>query len=141
MWSMLLGLIPGAFSTINGITNAIANERLALISAKTDQDRIESQERINSLQAKRDLMIAESHSPWNGLMRFILALGPAAILLKFFAWDKVIGSLSGCAGEAGQHSISCVTFRTDPLDTNQWAVITAVIGFYFLYEGVRQFKR
>ncbi len=104
MWSMLLGLIPGAFSTINGITNAIANERLALISAKTDQDRIESQERINSLQAKRDLMIAESHSPWNGLMRFILALGPAAILLKFFAWDKVIGSLSGCAGEAGQHS-------------------------------------
>ena len=140
MWSLLLGLLPGAFSTINGITNAIANERIAGLNAQTEQERIASQERVSALQAKRDIMIAESHSPWNGLMRFILALGPAIILLKFFAWDKAIGSLAGCAGEAGQQ-LSCITFRTDPLDTNQWAVITAVIGFYFLYEGVRQFKR
>ncbi len=140
MWSMLLGLIPGAFSTIDGITKAIASERINAQNAKTEQDRIAAQERVNTLQTRRDVMIAESHSPWNGLMRFILALGPAVILFKFFAWDKVVGSLSGCAGEAGQQ-VSCATFRTDPLDTNQWAVITAVIGFYFLYEGVRQFKR
>jgi len=56
----ILQLIPGLFTTVNGITNAISNERLKLIDAKTDQARITSQERINSLQAKRDVLIAES---------------------------------------------------------------------------------
>ncbi len=131
MWSFLLGLIPGAFKTINGITNAIANERLALISAKTDQERIDSQERINALQVRRDALIAKK-SPLTDLIMFILALGPGVVLLKFFAWDKTVGSLSGCAGEAGRTLIGCETFRTDPLDANQWWVIIAVVGFYFL---------
>src|SRR6266436_6291817 len=96
MWSILLGLIPGLFNTVNGITNAIANERLALISAKTDQERIAAEENIAVLQTKRDALIAKK-SPMTELIMFLLALGPAAVLLKFFAWDKVTGSLYGCA--------------------------------------------
>jgi len=131
MLSAILGLLPGAFSTINSITNAIANERLALISAKTDQDRIAAQENINALQVRRDALIAKK-SPMTDLIMFILALGPGVVLLKFFAWDKTVGSLSGCAGEIGRTMAGCETFRTDPLDANQWWVIIAVVGFYFL---------
>lgn len=141
MFAGILSLLPGAFGLANNITNAIANERIKLINAKTEEERIASQERINTLQARRDVLLAESHSPWNGLMRFILALGPAAILLKFLFWDKVVGSLSGCAGDVGSlNTASCGTFKTDSLDANQWWVVTAVVGFYFLSEAVRKLR-
>jgi hypothetical protein len=135
MLSLLLGIIPGLFTTVNGITNAISNERLKLIDAKTDQQKIAAQERINSLQAKRDVMIAESGaSKINAVMRACLAAPVAIVLGKIYVWDKVIGSLSGCAGVAGQ-TMDCLVFRTDVLDANLWTVITATIAFYFLYEG------
>lgn len=141
MLATILSLLPGAFGLANNLTNAIANERIRLISAKTEEERIASQERINTLQMRRDVLLAESHSPWNSLMRFVLALGPAAILLKFLFWDKVVGSLSGCSGVAGGfNTSSCGWFRTDPLDVNQWWVITAVVGFYFLSEAVRKIR-
>lgn len=121
----LLGLIPGLFNTVNGITNAIANERLAVISAKTDQERIAAQERLNTLQAQRDVLVEDAkHSKLDVIMRFAIAVGPAAFLTKIFLWDKVIGSFT-----------SDNIWKTDPLDSNLWGVITAVVGFYFLYSG------
>lgn len=133
MW--FLSLIPGLFNTVNGITNAISNERLKLIDAKTDQQKIAAQERINALQAKRDVMIAESgSSKINAVMRACLAAPVAIVLGKIYIWDKVIGSLSGCSGLLGQ-ALECSVYRTDPLDPNLWNVITATIAFYFLYEG------
>lgn len=131
----LLQLIPGLFSTVNGITNAISNERLKLIEAKTDQQKIASQERINSLQAKRDVMIAESgSSKVNAVMRACLAAPVAIVLGKIYIWDKVIGSIAGCSGILGQ-AVECSIYNTDKLDPNLWNVITATIAFYFLYEG------
>jgi hypothetical protein len=122
MLSFLLGLIPGAFTTINGITNAIANERIAGINAVTEQDRIGSQERISTLQAQRDVLIADStHSNIDLWLRFFIAIGPATYLTKIFLWDKVLQTWT-------QGS-------TDPLDPNLWTVVTAVVGFYFLYSG------
>ena len=140
MWTFILGLIPGVFSTIDGITKAISNERINAQNAKTEQERISAQERISTLEARRDVMVAESHSPWNGLMRFLIALGPMVLLNKIFVYDKVWGSLQGCAGNAGQILQECATYRTDLLDPNLWWVATAVVGFYFLSESVRQFK-
>ena len=135
MISFLLGLIPGAFSTINGITNAISNERIRKIDAVTDQERIRADERIKSLEAKRSVLVAEAGtSRVNAFLRAALAAPVVIVLSKLYIWDKVMGSFSGCAGPMGS-ALECVTFRTDPLDTNQWAIITAVVGFYFLYEG------
>ena len=120
MW--FLSLIPGLFTTINGITTAISNERLKLIDAKTDQQRIAAQEKINSLQGKRDVLIAESgSSKINAFMRACLAAPVAIVLGKIYVWDKALGELT--------------RGHTDPLDANLWAVITATIAFYFLYEG------
>lgn len=133
MWPFLvrlLGFIPGITNTINGITSAIANERIAAISATTDKARIQAQENVATLQAKRDLMIAEStHSKLPILMQSLIAIGPAAVLLKIFLWDKVIGAYMGCVGITGPE---CNLYSTDALDGNLWAVVTAVVGFYFL---------
>lgn len=141
MWSFLLSLIPGAFSTINGITNAISNTKIAALNAKTDQERIAAEEQVKTLEVRRDVLVAESASPWNGLMRFMLALGPMVILNKLLIWDKVIGSFNHCSGKLGElNAVSCSTFRTDIIDSNTWWVITAVVGFYFLAESIRRFK-
>lgn len=140
MW--FLGLIPGLFNTVNGITNAIANERLKLISATTDRQKIAAEERITSLQAKRDVLVAESgRSNVNAFLRGCIGASAAVLIAKLLIWDKVIGSFYYCAGPAGQNKLGCETFRTDIVDPNQWAVVMAVVGFYFLYEGAVNVSR
>ena len=118
----ILPLIPGLFTTVNGITTAISNERLKLIQAKTDQEKIASQERISSLQAKRDVLIAESgRSNINAIIRGSIGGSVAFLLGKIYVWDKALGEWTGG--------------RTDALDPNLWNVIMATIGFYFMYEA------
>lgn len=137
MWQLLAGLpglLKGMFGTIDNITNAISNEKIAGINATTDQERIASQERVSTLQMRRDVMIAEAGNKTNSRIRAGLALGPLVLLLKIFVWDKVIGSFAGCAG-AGGNAVKCATFNTDPLDPNLWQVVSIVLGFYFLSEG------
>ena len=130
-----LSLIPGLFTTVNGITNAISNERIKLIDAKTEQQRIATQENITSLQAKRDVLIAESgRSNINAIIRGSIGAGVALLLGKLYVWDKVIGSFQGCAGTAGE-ALRCASFTTDALDGNLWNVVMATIGFYFVYEA------
>lgn len=120
MLSFLLGLIPGLFTTINGITNAITNEKIAALNAKTDQERVAAEERVTSLQAQRDVLIADSaHSNLDVWVRTIIASGPAFILCKIFFYDEL---------GLGETDIPA----TSPL----WAVIMVVVGFYFLNSAV-----
>lgn len=124
MLTYILGLIPGLFTTVNGITNAISNEKIALINAKTDQERIASQERINTLEAKRDVLISDSkHSGIDSYLRAFLTIPPGFYTGKIFLWDKALGLGS-----------------TDPVTTEQWAIVGVVYGFFFLYSGLRLFR-
>jgi len=122
MLSFLLGipaLISGLFGTINGITNAIANEKIAAITAKTEQEQIAANERVSQLQQQRDVLIADTaHSSLDLYIRSLIAIGPASYLLKIFLWDKVLASWTNGT--------------TDPLDPNLWSVVMVVLGFYFL---------
>lgn len=139
IWTALTAapaFFSGLFGSINKITAAISNERIAMIGAQTAEDKALIQSRLEALLARRDVMIAESaHSKLNIIMRTTLALGPAAVLTKLLAWDKVVGSIMGCAGEAGR-AARCAVFNTDVLDPNLWNVIMVVVGFYFLADGV-----
>lgn len=132
----LFGLLPKAFGTIDNITNAISNERIKQISAKTEIEKVHSEERISALKSKRDVLIAESGtSKINAVLRASIGASAALLIAKLLVWDKVIGSYYHCAGEVGRYMEGCQTFRTDLLDNNQWAIVSAVVGFYFLYEG------
>lgn len=128
----LLGLIPAGLTTIQGITSAISNEKIAGITAKTDQDKIASAERVAQLEAQRDLMIASAQkSNLDIWIRSALALGPVVILSKIFIWDKSIGPFVGCVGNT-EHILGCTSFSTDGLDPNLWYVVMVAIGFYYL---------
>jgi len=120
MLSFLGLLLPGLFQTINSVTNAIANEKIAFLKATTDQERTASQERINTLEAKRAALLADSqHSSLDMWVRAGFAVGPATYITKIFLVDKVLKMGS-----------------TDPVTPEQWQVLMAIIGFYFLYSGV-----
>jgi hypothetical protein len=123
---MLLRLL-GLVDPISRIVGKIADAKVEANKALTDRTRIEADERVKSLEARRDVLIAESVHKANAYMRLFIAFGPALYLNKIFIWDKVLGPLTGG--------------RTDALDENLWKVIAAVIGFYFLYEASRFFAR
>ena len=132
-------LISGLFGTVNGITKAIADEKIAGINATTEQERIHSAERVQTLQSRRDLMIAEAGvSKLNIIVRSAMGLSVAIVLFKLLVWDKVIGSLVGCSQALRG---TCGSFTTDPFDDNQWKIIMIVVGFYFLYEGATAVTR
>jgi hypothetical protein len=118
----IIGYIPSLFKTLDGITSAIADEKIAALNATTAQDQIVANEKVATLQAQRDLMISDSqHSNIDLWMRTLVAVGPATYLCKIFLWDKVLQEYT--------HG------TTDPLDPNLWQVVMVVLGFYFLYAG------
>ena len=134
--SLLMGvpsLISGAFGTINRITSALSDAKIAAINATTAEEKIHADERVAMLTARRDVLISEANSGshLNLIIRSLFAMGPLSVILKLYVWDKVIGSLAGCSGAAPG---SCKIFLTDPLDENGWKVISVVLGFYFVSE-------
>lgn len=132
MLSLILGLIPGALNTVNGITNAISNQKIIAIKAKTDEERIAAEERLKALEARRDaLIVAQNRSKFPIFVQSCLGLIAVVILAKMGIWDKVIGSLLECAGEAGKLP-GCETFRTDPLGTELATLIGGSLAFYLL---------
>ena len=121
----ILAVILKFFDPIARITDKIVDLQIKKADAKTEQERIAADERGKALEARRDVMVAEGAFSWlNPVMRFALAVGPAAFLLKVFIWDKVL--------KLG---------TTDALDANLWQVVIAVIGFYFLYDIAARWKR
>jgi len=128
MWGFLLGLID----PVSRIVGKIADAKVELAKAETDAARIAAQERVDTLVARRDVLVAESGSRINAFMRAGFAFGPLVYLTKIFVFDKVLGSFLGYT-----HNV----FETDPLDGNLWKVVVAAIGFYFIYEGFARARR
>jgi hypothetical protein len=132
----LLGLLPKAFDTIDNITNAISNEKIAQINAVTDQEKVAAQERISALQSARDVLVEDTkHSNLDIYIRSAIGAGVASYIVKYFAWDKVVGSFVGCNGHTDPGT--CMIFQTDGLDVNMVLVMSVAIGFYFVHSMVR----
>lgn len=117
-----LASISGLTDAISNISKAIADARIAAINAKTKEEQIAAEERVKTLEARRDVMVGEaSASKANIYVRTFIALPVGILFWKIFVWDKAFGQWT-----AG---------RTDALSPELWQVISIVIGFYFLYEG------
>lgn len=122
MWLTIIKGMLGLADPISKITGQIAQVKLERAKAETDQERIHADERIRALEDKRAVLIAEAgQSKINAFMRAAIAAPVAIVLWKIFVWDKALGQWT--------------SGRTDALSPELWQVITAVIGFYFLYEG------
>jgi hypothetical protein len=144
MLGLVLGFLTGMGPVISGIVTSVANTKAALAAAETDQERNKLRAEVDELNARRAVLIAEAGSRFATIMnvtiRSLLALGPVVLLLKVFVWDKSMGPFVGCVGDTTGVE-RCLKFTTDGLDTNLWAVVIAVIGFYFLYDMTARWRK
>ena len=135
MLSIILGFITGLAGPALNFAGRLTDLKIAQVNARTDIEKAKVNQEIEEVHDKRAVLIADAgnriSSFLNGTMRFILAIPAAAIVWKLLFWDKVIGSIDGCVGDAGQEA-RCLIYNTDPLDAYQWAIIALVTGFYFV---------
>lgn len=118
-----LSLILGFIDPISKITGQIADAFAKKLDAQTERERIEADQTIKTLQAKRDVLIAESTSPINSIIRGWLVFPPSLYIAKLFVWDKVLGWGS-----------------TDDLSNNLWWIVFIIYGFYFVTTAPKWFK-
>jgi len=125
MWGTIIGgikALTGFGDAISAIGKAIADARIAAINARTEEEKIAADERVKSLEARRDVLVAEAGiSRANMFMRTLIAAPVAMLLWKIFVFDKAFGQWTGG--------------HTDQLTPELWQVVMVVIGFYSLYEG------
>ncbi len=112
----VLAFILGLIDPISKITDAIAKAKISGDKAATDQEKIHADERVKTLEARKAVLIAESGSRINSIVRACFALPFVIFNAKCVLWDKVLGLGS-----------------TDPLSTELFQVEIACIGFYFLH--------
>ena len=122
MWGLIANLFGGG--VIGSITKALGNAHQASLNAKNTAERIEADKVISTLQARRDVLIAESRQKWNIIFRAFLALPFGIFVNKVIVYDKVLGLGS-----------------TDNLSADLWNLMMVVYGFYFVYETAALFKR
>ena len=118
--SILLGLVD----PISKITNKIIDLRIQQANAQTEQAKIAADEEVSKLQAQRDVLVAESGSKINAIIRIAFALPCAIYINKLILIDKVLGWGS-----------------TDDLSNNLWWIVFTVIGFYFVQSIASIIKR
>jgi hypothetical protein len=128
----LLTAIPGILKALTGfadtaksISGDIARTRIAAREAETTEKKVVAEEETKTLQARRDVLLAEAPgSRMNQLVRTLLSLPAVYILWKIIVWDRGFG-----------------WGTTDGLSTQEWSYIWMVCGFYLLARTVEIAKR
>lgn len=120
----LVTSLLGLADPISRIAGKIADARIAATQASTDKERIEQEERVKSLEARRDVLMREADGRVNGVIRALLAVPVIVFLWKVIIWDKVLALGS-----------------TDDLSENLWYVTMMVLGFYYVHWTVGRLKR
>jgi hypothetical protein len=120
----MIGFLLSLINPLATIAGKIAEARIAAANAQTDREKISSEERVRTLEQRRAVLVAESGSRLNSLMRAAYGVPPAIYLGKLYVWDKVLG-----------------WGVTDPLSPMMENVLWTVVGFYFLQWTVSGFRR
>lgn len=133
MWTTILSLVLGG---VPAIISGIAKARVDLANAETEKEKVAAQERIKALEMQRDVLIKESTTPWNTIARFSL-LGPAVVYLWWvIAWDKI-----ACKWFYSLEAPLYPSCTTDPLSPWLTGIVGVMIGFYFLTDASKIWKR
>lgn len=122
----MLALIFGFLAKIGigTIATKIASAYEARQNATTKQAEIAADERIKTLEARRDVMVAEGGSPINSFIRAGFALPFVLYNMKLVVWDKMLG-----------------LGATDGLSDELFQIELACIAFYFVYDTARVIAR
>lgn len=110
---------------LTGIADKIADAYKAKLAAENDVERVAADERIKTLQAQRDVLVAESQS--GGIQAWIRPLFALPFVIynaKLVVIDKVLG-----------------WGTTDPLSDELFQIEMLIIGAYFLTRSAEKVAR
>jgi hypothetical protein len=127
MLLIVFGFIKSLINPLASIAGKIADAKVELARAETDKERIHAKERVDTLEQRRAVMVAESAGSFgwiNAAIRAAFALPFVVYNGKLVLWDKVLGLGS-----------------TDGLSAELFQIEMACIGFYFLYDITARLKR
>lgn len=123
--SFLLSLLSSLISgPLKSISNDIKELQIAKLQAQNDSEKLAYDERINILEARKNIIqSSQSDLLWR-IGRALLALPFVIYINKLIIWDKVL--------EWG---------ATDPLSSDLTYIMMMIVGSYFLDSGIRLLKR
>lgn len=118
MFKFLLSLI----NPLERISSDLKDAYTAKLNAGTDKERIAADERISTLEARKQIVLASSTNP---VGRWVCALYATPFIVynaKVIVWDKVLG-----------------LGVTDNLSPDFWYISGIVLGGYFIDSAVKRF--
>lgn len=115
----LINLFTGGL--VGEISDGINRWQKNSLDAKNQSERIEADRAINMLQARKDILVAESRDAWalrmRVLARFFFGAPLGVFVWKVVVYDKVLG-----------------LGVTDDLSADMWKLMYLVYTFYFASE-------
>jgi hypothetical protein len=120
MWAFLLGII----NPLKSISDKLAAAYAEKANAQTEQQRIAADERIATLSARKDIILAAQSDPMERWVRIGFAAPFVLYLWKLVVWDKLLG-----------------WGVTDNLSADLWAILYIVLGGYFVDQVARRLVR
>lgn len=111
----MIGFLLGLLDPISKISDLLQEAYVAKLRAENDEQRIRADVEIETLKAKRDILLAEQKSWMTRWIRPFIAAPVGIYVWKLLVWDNVLG-----LGATPQ-----------PSDIVQWIVVT-VIGAFFI---------
>lgn len=110
---------------LTAISKELTQARHDKLNAKTEQERIAADERISTLESKRDIILKAQSDKYERWVRIGFSIPFVLYIWKLVLWDKVVMS-------------SWSTGVTDDLTYNQWTVFLIVLGGYFIHSIVNR---
>ncbi len=121
MWAVISKLLGIG---IPAIIDSITKEKVKLADAKTEQQKIESKERIDILERKKEIILSSQANKIGEWVRVAWALPFIIYVWKLLLWDKVLG-----------------WGITDPLSPTLDYILWTVLGGYFVLGVTDKFTR
>lgn len=120
MWIQLLSLFGFG---IKEITKQIVDAKIKAIDAKTEQERIAAQERVDTLTARKEIILQAQKDKVERWVRILWAVPFILYTWKLVIWDKIF--------KMGV---------TDPLSPTLEYIMWTILGAYFLDSTIKKIK-
>lgn len=120
MWTTILSLV-GVIS--KNLISEIADARVKVTDAKTEQERIAAQERLDILTARKDIILQSQKDKVERWIRVLWAVPFIVYTWKLVLWDKVLG-----------------LGATDSLSPTLEYIMWTILGSYFLDSTIKKIR-
>ncbi len=120
MWTTILSFLGLG---LKALTTEIVDAKVKAIDAKTEQEKITAQERVDTLNARKEIILQGQKDKAERWIRILWAAPFIIYTWKLIVWDKIL--------QFG---------TTDPLSPTLEYIMWTILGAYFLDATIKKIK-